>query len=220
MHLPDRILFVGAHCDDIELMAGGLLGIACRSKKNVGVLVFSDHRGVVDEEAAARAREELHQNIEWLSGETGAEIADHSERWLPACQGSFEAERARIFAAMESLRDRYDMVVTHAAGDTNQDHRQVAIEARRVFKAHTTVLGGEFPANDVGTFRPQVFVALDDGDLDAKVTLIGRYASQRRSHRPYLEERVIRGLAAVRGSQVQAGAAEAFEVLTRVVVRG
>jgi len=56
--LPERILFVGAHCDDIELCAGGLLARACFAGSTVGVLVFSDHRGVLDETTARQARRE------------------------------------------------------------------------------------------------------------------------------------------------------------------
>src|SRR5690606_24282678 len=148
MELPRRILFVGAHCDDVELFAGGLLARACRARAEVGILVFSDHRGVVDEQRAAQARAELAENLAWLERETGTRVADHSALWLPACRGAFESERGAIYAELERLRERYDLIVTHAPGDTNQDHQQVVTEARRVFKSHATVLGGEFPAND------------------------------------------------------------------------
>jgi LmbE family N-acetylglucosaminyl deacetylase len=217
--LPDRILFVGAHCDDVELFAGGLLARACRSRRQVGVLVFSDHRGVVDDRTADRARDELARNLEWLGQTTGARIAHHGDDlWLPACRGAFEAERGAIYGALEALRDGYDVVVTHAPGDTNQDHAQVAAEARRVFKAHATVLGGEFPANDVGAFTPRVLIPLEAEDVAMKVELVARYESQRLTHRPYFDEDVIRGLARVRGSQIHAAAAEAFDIVTRVVM--
>lgn len=220
MELPRRILFVGAHCDDVELFAGGLLARACRSGADVGVMVFSDHRGVIDDGGAALARAELEENLAWLEREMRAPIANHSALWLPACRGAFESERGAIYAALERVRDRYDLIVTHSPGDTNQDHQQVAREARRVFKSHATVLGGEFPANDVGAFRAQIFVQLSEDDLRDKVELVARYASQRREGRPYLDESVIRALARVRGAQIHAPAAEAFEVVTRVIVRG
>lgn len=218
MQLPRRILFAGAHCDDVELIAGGLLARACRGGQEVGVIVFSDHRGVVGDEDAMRARHELAMNLAWLREETGASVHDHSQLWLPACRGAFESERGAIYAALEQLRGRYDLVVTHTAGDTNQDHAQVAVEARRVFKSHATVLGGEFPANDLGSFRAQVHVALSEEDVATKVRLVARYVSQQRAGRSYLDESVIRALARVRGSQIQAHYAEAFEVATRVVV--
>lgn len=219
MRIPSRVLFVGAHCDDVELMAGGLLTRACRTVERVGVLVFSDHRGVQDTVTAERARGELQANLERLSRDSKAELVDHTELILPACRGAFESERGAIYAALEGLRAQYDLVVTHAAGDTNQDHRQVAREAQRVFKAHASLLGGEFPANDIGRFRPQVFVSLTAEDLEHKVRLVTAYASQRSPARPYFDEAVIRGLARVRGSQIGEDFAEAFEVIGRIVSR-
>jgi len=217
--LPARILFVGAHCDDIELCAGGLLVRACFAESRVGVLVFSDHRGVLDEATARQARREFDDNLAWLRSESGNDVRDHSGEMMPACRGAFEAERARLYAALEALRNDYDLVVTHTATDTNQDHQQVAAEAARVFKAHATVLGGEFPNNDVGGFTPQVFVALSARELEAKARMVENYRSQDFGGRPYVDAGVVRALARLRGSQIREAAAEAFAVATRVVVR-
>jgi LmbE family N-acetylglucosaminyl deacetylase len=219
MLLSDRVLFVGAHCDDIELMAGGLLSRSCRTARRIGVLVFSDHRGVQDAATAQRALAEFRSNLDWLSSEARAELADHTELLLPACRGAFESERSSIYAALERLRDAYDLVVTHAPADTNQDHRQVAREAQRVFKAHATLLGAEFPANDVARFRPHVYVALAPADVDRKVRMVASYASQHTPGRSYLDETVIRALARVRGSQIGEPFAESFQVAGRIVLR-
>jgi LmbE family N-acetylglucosaminyl deacetylase len=217
--LPERILFIGAHCDDIELFAGGLLARACFDRARVGVLVFSDHRGVLDEAAAARAHAEFRDNLAWLRAESGTDVRDHSGSMLPACRGAFQSERDALYAAMEALRDDYDLVVTHVPTDTNQDHRQVADEAARVFKAHATLLGGEFPNNDLGGFAPEVYVALSAGAVDAKVRMVTHYRSQDFGGRPYIDGEVLRALARVRGSQVRERAAEAFAIAGRVVVR-
>lgn len=219
MRLPSSVLFVGAHCDDIELLAGGLWSRVCRSGTRVGVIVFSDHRGVIDNAAAAQARAEFRANVEWLERRTKNVIHDHTGVLLPACNGAFQAERARIYSALEALRNDYELVVTHPFHDTNQDHQQVAQETARVFKAHATVLAGEFPNNDLGEGRLEVYVSLQPEDLDAKVHLVSSYASQRFGGRPYLDEHVVRALATVRGSQVREPLAEAFFVLSRVVVR-
>lgn len=222
MILPDRLLFVGAHCDDVELIAGGLLARACYARApRIGALVFSDHRGVLPAETAARARAEWSENLRWLAAETGATITDHTppaERMLPACRGAFEAERERIYATLEALRDDYDLVVTHAVTDTNQDHRQVAHEAQRVCKAHATLLGGEFPSNDLGEFRAEVFVRLSAREAAAKTRLIAAYESQQRHGRPYLDAGVTQALLRTRGAQIRAEAAEAFTVLGRVIL--
>ena len=220
MILPPRVLFVGAHCDDIELIAGGLLHTCCVSKRQVGVLVFSDHRGVIDETRALAARREHDTNMAWLRETTGAMLTDHSGVMFRACSGEFESRRGQIYAALEVLRDSYDLVVTHSAVDTNQDHQQVAKEAARVFKSHASVWGGEFPNNDLGTFEPRVYIALEAASVDGKIAMVERYASQRFGGRPYLDADVVRALARLRGSQIRSTAAEAFEVGTRIIVRG
>jgi LmbE family N-acetylglucosaminyl deacetylase len=217
--LPPRVLFVGAHCDDIELFAGGLLFVCCASKRQVGALVFSDHRGVVDDAAATQARREFEANLAWLREQTGASLRDHTGTLLRACQGEFESRRGEVYAALDRLRADYDLVVTHSTEDTNQDHQQVAREAVRVYKAHASVWGGEFPNNDVGGFHPQVYVALEGRAVEAKAGMIGRYASQRFGGRPYLDPGVARALAHLRGSQIREAAAEAFEVLGRTIIR-
>ncbi len=219
MNLPESLLFVGAHCDDIELFAGGLLARACFAGRRVGVLVFSDHRGVLDDTAAAQAHAELRENLAWLSAESGTAVHDHCGAMLPACRGAFQSERGALYAAMEALRDNYDVVVTHAPTDTNQDHRQVAEEAARVFKAHATLLGGEFPNNDLGSFTPQVYVALSPREVEAKERMVARYRSQNFGGRPYIDSDLVRALARLRGSQIREPAAEAFTVIGRVVVR-
>jgi LmbE family N-acetylglucosaminyl deacetylase len=216
--LPGRILFVGAHCDDIELLAGALLHHACASGVEVGVLTFSDHRGVLEDREAAQSRVEMQANVEWLREVTGAQVEDHTDRLLPACNGAFQAERAHVYARLEALRDRYDLVVTHPATDTNQDHQQVAAEAARVFKAHASLLGGEFPSNDIGGFVPHVYVEVSEESAVAKQRLVGRYESQRVGGRPYFDEDTVLGLLRVRGSQIRVRYAEAFAVLGRVRV--
>jgi LmbE family N-acetylglucosaminyl deacetylase len=219
VNLPDRILFVGAHCDDIELFAGGLLARACFAGRRVGVLVFSDHRGIIDDAAADRARGEFLDNMAWLREQSGSAVRDHSGPLLPACRGAFERERASLYAALEALRDEYDLVVTHAPTDTNQDHQQVAAEARRVFKAHASLIAGEFPNNDLGGFVPHVYAALAPREIDAKVRMVTHYRSQDFGGRPYIDADVVRALARLRGSQIREPAAEAFALVGRVVLR-
>jgi hypothetical protein len=131
----------------------------------------------------------------------------------------FQSQRGALYAAMEALRARYDLVVTHAPTDTNQDHQQVAEEAARVFKAHATLLGGEFPNNDLGGFTPQVYVTLSPRELAAKARMVAHYRSQDFGGRPYIGDEVVMALARLRGSQIREAAAEAFTVLGRVVVR-
>ena len=106
--------------------------------------------------------------------------------------GQHSAEDAlRLVACL----GEYDLVVTHGPADTNQDHQQVATEAKRVFKAHATLLGGEFPNNDLGDFRPQVYAALSEREVAAKARMVESYRSQNFGGRPYIDGEMVRALA-------------------------
>ena len=106
-----------AHTELCILAPCGLFARACFRARHVGVLVFSDHRGVLDADTAARARSEFAENVAWLRTESGADVRDHSNQMLPACRGAFQSERGVLYAAMEALRNDYDLVVTHAPGE-------------------------------------------------------------------------------------------------------
>jgi hypothetical protein len=99
--LPGRVLFVGAHCDDIELIAGGLLARACFSGRRVGTLVFSDHRGVVADTVAAQAR------AEFQGGPTGCapnrQASATTEGDVAGVSGRLESQRSGLYAAMEAV---------------------------------------------------------------------------------------------------------------------
>ena len=96
----------------------------------------------------------------------------------------------------------------------------MAEEAARVFKAHATLLGGEFPNNDLGGFTPQVYVALSAREVDAEGAHGGALplAGLRRPAVPRRRRWCARwrGCAARRSAKP---AAEAFAVVGRVVVR-
>ena len=122
--------------------AGCSPGHASRARVSA-CCVFSDHRGVVDETTAQQARREFADNIAWLRAESGNDVRDHSGEMLPACRGAFEAERARSTRRWRRCATSTTWSVTHAATDTNQDHRQVAEEASaRASRRTPTLLGG------------------------------------------------------------------------------
>jgi hypothetical protein len=88
----------------------------------------------------------------------------------------------------------------------------IAAEAIRAFK-HATILGYELPMNTI-SFRHACFVPLEERHMDIKIAHAACYVSQQQ--RPYMNPEFLRGLARVRGVQINRTAAEAFEVV-RVV---
>jgi LmbE family N-acetylglucosaminyl deacetylase len=116
-HLPDRplrILAVGAHPDDIEIGAGGLLARLAKHGAEVTMLIASipsqrDER-VREAEAAARV---LGGRLVLLRSEEQARVEDMPMHRLVAGLDKVVAEV------------RPQLVVTHSAVDMHWDHRLV-----------------------------------------------------------------------------------------------
>jgi len=108
---------------------------------------------------------------------------------------------------------RPTVVLLPSASDTHQDHATVAQEGFRAFKI-STILGYELPQNLV-SFNNSAFVQLTSEHLDRKLRALAMYESQ--TFRPYASEQFIRSLATVRGAQVRAEYAEAFELVRLIL---
>jgi LmbE family N-acetylglucosaminyl deacetylase len=103
------------------------------------------------------------------------------------------------------------MVFSAASTDVHQDHQVVHAECLRAFKDRT-FFGYEAPWNHV-TFTANAFVALEERHVEAKWSALQAYRSQFELERPYFSRDFIWGLAKVRGVQVKAPYAEAFEAI-------
>jgi LmbE family N-acetylglucosaminyl deacetylase len=121
--------------------------------------------------------------------------------------------RQELLEELVKLRRQINpgMVFIPSASDLHQDHQVLNAEGLRCFK-DMTVWGYELPWNNIG-FPAQAFVALEPCDLQAKWKALQAYTSQFDLGRPYFSWEFIEGLARVRGVQVKALYAEAFEVM-------
>lgn len=127
----------------------------------------------------------------------------------------FPSVRQDILELFVQINSRLkpDLVLLPSTFDTHQDHSTTAQEGFRAFKG-STILGYELPQNLI-SFENSAFVKLTDAQMDAKVRALALYESQ--TFRPYASESFIRSLASVRGAQVRAQYAEAFEVVRLIV---
>jgi N-acetylglucosamine malate deacetylase 1 len=127
----------------------------------------------------------------------------------------FPENRQAILEELVALRRRIepDLVLLPSSSDIHQDHGVITTEGIRAFK-HATILGYELPMNTI-SFRHACFVRLEPQHIEIKIRHAAAYVSQQ--HRPYMSASFLSGLAAVRGVQMNAPAAEAFEVVRMVV---
>lgn len=204
-----KILFVGAHVDDIELFAGGTLS---KYSEDAHCLIFSRHRGVFESPET-----EVHESMKIFGIDSTRYIAHD----LMAVNGHFQVRREFIAECLRNARDTLNpvAVVTHPRNDTNQDHRQVIEEVIRVFKGHpVSILFGSFPHNEFPIGTKDLFVPVKSIDMDHKMMALQQYVSQHRNERRYFELAYWMPWFDAWGHHIGVNYAEAFEA-GQVVLR-
>lgn len=125
------------------------------------------------------------------------------------------------------IKSEPDVIITHHASDTNNDHLQTSMacqEAIRLFQRRPEVKSIlEFWFMEVGSatdwnlnttfnaFRPNIYVEVGEDGVDAKIKALSMYRGVMRPYPHPRSSEAMKGLAAWRGSQAGCMYAEAFE---------
>jgi LmbE family N-acetylglucosaminyl deacetylase len=197
-----RILCIGAHCDDIEIGAGGTLLrlIAQQPALEVRWLVLC----AADPVRAAEARDSFAR---FCAGAVSSALVlhAHADAFLP-----WRGEAVK--QDFEALKREYvpDLVFTHHGADRHQDHRLVSELSWNTWR-DATILEYEIVKWDGDLGQPNVYVPLDETTRKRKAELLLQcYPSQRA--RPWFAEEVFNASMRLRGVECNApsGYAEAF----------
>ncbi len=201
---PLRVLAIGAHCDDIEIGAGGTLleWAAAGGLEHVDWLVCTS--------TPERAREAREAADAFLRDVPRSEV-----RILSFRDGYLPFEGAQVKDAFEDLKARLagrppDVILTHAREDRHQDHRLVSDLTWSTFRDHL-VLEYEIPKYDGDLGQPNAYVEVSEGHVARKWDLLSRH-HQSQASRYWFTEDTLRGLMRLRGIEARAtsGFAEAF----------
>jgi len=199
--LPLSVLAVGAHPDDIEIGAGGLLLTLARNHPGLTVryvlLTGSPERKL-------EARKAAHA---FLTHVTDAnlmiDLYDLPEGRLPA---RWEAVRDTLHSVARDFSP--DLIVAPSAGDAHQDHRVIGEIMPTAFR-NNLILNYEIPKWDGDMSRPTVYVPLPEDLARRKAQLLDScYPSQR--VRDWWDAELFLGLARLRGAECHSRYAEGF----------
>ena len=198
---PLRILCFGAHCDDIEIGAGGTLLrlLAERPGCDVHWVVMSSN--------PVRERETRASAVDFLAaaGQSQVTIQSFRESFLP-----YRGEEVKDFFEQVKAQAPPDLVLTHHRHDEHQDHRLVAQLTWNTFRDHL-ILEYEIPKYEGDLGHPNLFVPLPAALARRKVELILKnYPSQ--TGRSWFRRETFDAVMALRGVECNAleGWAEAF----------
>lgn len=203
-----RILFVGAHADDIEIGCGAtVLRLVEQLPRAEFTWVVLSGEGVRKQEAQASA---------------DAFLAKAKRRRVVVEQfrtSFFPYDGERIKAFFETLKAcRPDVVFTHYRQDLHQDHRVVSELTWNTFRSHL-VLEYEIPKYDGDLGAPNFFVPVTEAQLARKCRLLREhFASQSTKH--WFTDDLFRALPRLRGIECDSPDRYAEAFYARKVVLG
>ena len=199
-----RVLFLGAHPDDIEIGCGALLAQIV-DKTDILCVTLSDNQKNPE---LKNLVEEHYQSM--------AVLGVPAEK---ATLGQFETRRfpyyrQEILEYLIQINRTYkpDLIFVHTKADIHQDHATLTEEALRAFRG-TTVLGFDVIRSSYGFF-PSFLVEVNESAVEKKIEALNQYRTYQ--NRYYFDPDITRSTLIRNGAICERPYAEGFDIL-RVV---
>ena len=194
-----RVLFVGAHVDDIEMGASGLLVKMLSKNEECHVIVFSRCE---DQPGNKGVSKEFYESMSVL-GVKNPKLMDLPNTKLPQ-----KSEKIRKILDKEKTTFNPDIVVTHDTSTLHQDHKAVTEECLRVFRNSSILMYEDIKS--VEHFAPNLIVSLTAEEFNKKIEAVGKYKTQ--TKRYYYDPEILKSLAKIRGKQMNVDFGEGYRI--------
>ncbi|MFQ5921617.1 MAG: PIG-L deacetylase family protein [Anaerolineales bacterium] len=196
-----KVLFIGAHPDDIELGCGALLSNIA-GKAEIKCVTLSDNQ---NSPAVAGLVEEHYASMAILGLTRENVIVEKFET------RNFPRDRQQILEYLYGLSRSFrpELVFVHTQADIHQDHKVVTEEALRAFRG-VSVLGFDVLRSSYGFF-PHFLAEVDEEDVERKLNALAAYETY--DGRYYFDPEVIRSTLVRHGALAERPYAEGFDIL-------
>ena len=196
-----RILFIGAHPDDIELGCGALIH-QILPHTEVKCVTLSDNQ---KNPLLKNLVEEHYRSMAVLGVPRENVVLDQFET------RRFPEVRQEILELFIQLNRSFrpEMVFVHTKADIHQDHGAITEEALRAFRG-VTVLGYDVIRSSYGFF-PSFLVEVSEEDVESKLRALSEYHTYDAKY--YFDPTITRATMIRHGALCERQYAEGFDIL-------
>jgi N-acetylglucosamine malate deacetylase 1 len=196
-----RVLFLGAHPDDIEIGCGALIHHIVKQTEILCV-TLSDNQKNPD---LKNVKDEHLRSMKVLG------VPDDKVVFGPFTTRVFPDARQEILEYFLKFRREFqpDLIFVHSKQDVHQDHLTMTDEALRAFRG-ITVLGFDVVRSSYGFF-PHFLVEVNEEDVEKKIEALSQYETYR--DRYYFNSELTRSIMVRHGALAEIPFAEGFDIL-------
>lgn len=196
-----RVLFIGAHPDDIELGCGALIHQIAPQTELLCVTLSDNQKNPLLNHIV----EEHYRSMAILGVPREKIILG------PFTTRIFPDSRQEILEYFLKLRREFnpDLIFVHSKQDVHQDHNTITDEALRAFRG-ITVLGFDVVRSSYGFF-PHFLVEVNETDVAAKLEALAQYETYRDKY--YFNHELTRSIMVRHGALAEKPFAEGFDIL-------
>ena len=196
-----KVCFIGAHPDDIELGCGALIAHIAQTTEILSFTLSDNQKNP----ALSHVVEEHYQSMAILGvPKDNIYVGQFETRRFP----HFRQEILEFLIEINRTHHP-EIVFVHTRADIHQDHNTVTEEALRAFRG-TTVLGFDVLRSSYGFF-PNFLVEVNEEDVDCKLRALAEYKTY--ANKYYFDPATTRATLIRNGALAERPFAEGFDIL-------